>query len=145
MFNNENDKQNEQDMIDESIAVLDSMEHPFHAQRKLIKALLINAGLFLAYFPASKLLPFDVFDSIANGAILLFVLTLFGIGFLIGYASFKLFQIRYSAKADVNIETGLMSGFSHSEKGGRKLQLYFFASFCGVLNIGIFLILSKFV
>lgn len=142
MFDNKKSEEDEQDMFDESITFLDSMEHPFQAQKKLVTAVLVDAGLFLSFFLGSKLLPYYVTEGLEDTYFLL-ILVLFAVGFLIGYALFMLFQIHYSSKTNVNIETGLMSGYSHADKNSRKLQLYFFASFCGILNIGIFLILSK--
>lgn len=145
MLSSEKSEQEEQDMIDESIAILDSMEHPFQAQKKLIMSVLVDTVLLVIVLAAPKIFPYYVADWFVEDAFLLFVLVLFVIGFLIGYALFMLFQVQYLAKTHINIQTGLMSGYSHAEKSSKKFQLYFFASFCGILNILIFLVLSKIV
>jgi hypothetical protein len=135
-------------ITEKSISTVDSMEHPFFAQKTLFINIGVNIGLFGLFIVWPKLLKTTGLEYLTEDLIFLLiplsVIVPFIIGFLIGYASTKLFRFYWTPpKKEEKIDRGVMSGFSYADQQSKNWTIWVIASAGGIGNLLLFAILPE--
>ncbi len=140
MFDDKDEQREREELAASAGGILDSYDNPVRSQKALRFYIIIDAVILISAFLFGKWINAQDIERF-----LAIIALVGGIGFLITFTAFRLFQTTASTTAEVDsIESGVMGGYQYASTQNRRWGFWLIAAAGGAVNIAVYMAILAF-